>query len=344
MCVNDTLSDECLMKTGVLQGSILGPILFLIYTIELHYVLESLGVSYHCYADDTQIYFTFESITEAENKLGVIFNKVDERMQSRPLKLNSDKTECSLVTANNDMHRNVDFHSVMLGSIPVQISNSVRNFGFVFDTQLNLDEQINNVKRKVIVSLINISRIAKFIDQESKMKLVHGLVFSKIDFCNSLYYGLPSIILNGLQMLINSAAGIVVGFPRSSTERITPVCIDLHVLPIKARNEKEICLFAHNAIQCKELLFLNEMIQLREPSTINSRSNYDTWKLVENRDLGPGFIKRSFKYSALHLYNPLPKTIRQLDNIETFKKKLKTYILSETFVFESKKNRDCFDT
>ena len=45
--VNDSLSDECLLKTEVPQGRILGLILFLIYTNELHYVLESLGVFYH---------------------------------------------------------------------------------------------------------------------------------------------------------------------------------------------------------------------------------------------------------------------------------------------------------
>ena len=80
------------MKTGAPQGSLLGPILFLIYKIELHYVLESLGVFYHCNADDTHIYFTFEGITEAENKLCVISNKVDQWLRSRRLKLNSDKT------------------------------------------------------------------------------------------------------------------------------------------------------------------------------------------------------------------------------------------------------------
>ena len=61
-----------------------------------------------------------------------------------------------------------------------------------------------------IVNLINISRIVKIIDKNLKIKLVHGLVFSIIDFCNALYYGLQTILLNGLQMLITSAARIVV--------------------------------------------------------------------------------------------------------------------------------------
>ena len=65
----------------------------------------------------------------------------------------------------------------MLGDKPVQLSNSAQNLGFVFDNQLNLNEQINNLKRNVIVNIINISRIAKFIDTDSKMKLVRGQVF-----------------------------------------------------------------------------------------------------------------------------------------------------------------------
>ena len=84
----------------------------------------------------------------------------------------------------------------------------------------------------MIVNLIKISRIAKFVDKDSKMKLVHRL-FSIIDLCNSLYYSLSNINLNGLQMLIKSAAKIVVGFLRFSRERIIHVCFDLHVLSIK---------------------------------------------------------------------------------------------------------------
>ena len=81
-------------------------------------------------------------------------------MRSSRLKLNTDKTECNHVTANNSMHKNVDINSVMLGNIHVQLSNIVRNLGSVLYNQLNLNEQINNVKMKIILNLINISRIA----------------------------------------------------------------------------------------------------------------------------------------------------------------------------------------
>ena len=86
------------------------------------------------------------------------------------------------------------------------------------------------------------------------------------------------------------------------------------------------------------------MLELEESSTINLRSNYDTWKFVEHRLPGPRFTNRCFKYYAPLLYNTLPKTIRQLENIETSKKRLKIYIFCETFNFESKTIRDCFVT
>ena len=204
------MSDENWSSSGKYES----PILFFIYTVELHYVIESLRVFYHCYADDTQIYLNFEGNTEAENKLGLILDKIDQWMRIRRLELNSDKTGCIRVTTNNSRRGNVDIKSVMLDDILVQLSNSVRNLGLVFDIQLNLNEQINNMMRKVIINLINISRIAKFIDKDSKIKQVILLVLSIIDFCNCLYYGLPNVILNGLQMLIKSAARIIVDFPK----------------------------------------------------------------------------------------------------------------------------------
>ena len=98
-------------------------------------------------------------------------------MRSRGGKLSSDKIECNHLPAKKSLHIHFEIKSVLLGNIPVQLSNSGQNLGFIFDNQLILNEEINNVKRKVIINLINVSRIAKFIDNDSKIKLVHGLVF-----------------------------------------------------------------------------------------------------------------------------------------------------------------------
>ena len=74
------------------------------------------------------------------------------------------------VTAIVSMHRNVDITTLMLDNMPVKFTNTVRNLAFVFVNQLQLDEQSNNVKRKIIVNLINISRIAKLLTETQKLK------------------------------------------------------------------------------------------------------------------------------------------------------------------------------
>ena len=118
-------------------------------------------------------------------------------------------------------------------------------------------------------------------------------------------------------MLINSAARIVVGFLRFSGEKSTPISIDLHILPIKPGKKYKICLLTHKTIYCGEPLYLNEMLEFKESPTINLQSNHDTWKLVDYRVPGPVFTNRCFKYYAPHSYNTLPKTLGQLENIET---------------------------
>ena len=89
-------------------------------------------------------------------------------------------------------------------------------------------DQLRYNKKKAIVNLINIFRISKYVDRSSTMKLLHGLIFSNIDFCNSIYYDLPNCDLRPLQITINSATRVIMGKARFCRERITPISIDLH--------------------------------------------------------------------------------------------------------------------
>ena len=192
------------------------------------------------------------------------------------------------------------------------------------------------MKRKVIVNLINDFCTAIFSHGNSKTKLVHGLVFSIINFCNALHDGLQNIIFHGLEILINHPARIIVGFPKFSWERNIPVCIDLHVSLIRVRSKYKTYLLTHKAKKCrKPLVFESHQLQ-------NWRSFHDIRKAVVHRVPGSGFTNRCLKYSAPCWHKILPNTICPLENLDISRKILRTYIFSETFVAETKTIRDCF--
>ena len=77
--------DEAEMKSGVPQGTILGPIMFIIYTMYLRFVLDRPGVSYHLYADDTQVYFKISEKDENYQKVTDIGLEIKNWMITRKL-------------------------------------------------------------------------------------------------------------------------------------------------------------------------------------------------------------------------------------------------------------------
>ena len=85
------------MKYRVPQGNILGPVFFIIYTLTLHYMLNYFSVLYHFYADDTQMYFKFDSKDQCFWKLKLVLKAIQTWMFGRKLKLNKDKTNIMVI-------------------------------------------------------------------------------------------------------------------------------------------------------------------------------------------------------------------------------------------------------
>ena len=95
--------------------------------------------------------------------------------------------------------RNIDLPSdSKLDWTDINLSTKLRSEGVVFDENLTLKYQVAALKKKGIGGLINITKISKFTDRESRLKLVHGLILTQIDFCNALLYALPNTDLHAL--------------------------------------------------------------------------------------------------------------------------------------------------
>ena len=91
--------------------------------------------------------------------------------------------------------RNIDLpSSLKLYRTVKNFSTKLINLGVVFDVKLTLKDLVAALKKKAIRGLINIAKRSKFIDSESKLKLVHGLILTQMDFCNVLLNVLPKQI------------------------------------------------------------------------------------------------------------------------------------------------------
>ena len=329
--IDEVVSVEGSMKFGVPQGTILGPFLFTVYISSLQYLLDRHGVSYHFYADDTQVYFNVENKTCSTTKINELSISIQNWMNDRRLKLNAGKTEVMVIGSRSKI-LNLDLGSeIAFGSSIIPVSHSARNLGVILDENLTMRNQLNSARRKAIGGLINISKISGYIDKGCRMKLVHSLVLSQIDFCNSLYYDLPARDINSLQMLQNSAARVIHRMPRFSRDRITPICIDLHFLPVRARIEYKICLLTFKALKFKSPAYLSDLLRESVLETSLELRSAGTGRLREPFLSRSATVNRCFEHCAPRLFNSLPPALRMETSVEAFKHKLKTYLFEKSY-------------
>ena len=219
--------------------------------------------------------------------------------------------------------------SINIGGIDTNVSEKVRSLGVLFDQTLSMKHHLRLLKSKLINNIINIARVSKYLDKTTRMHLVHHLILSNTDFCNALFYNLPDCDLRMLQVIINSAARIVVGMERFSRERITPICIGLHILPVKARIKYKICVLVYKALNFGEPKYLADLLKRRNalPSLRENSSRTLEEPMVSRRVSAD----RAFFHCAPVLFNTLPLNLQNNDSLTGFEKMLKTYLFSEAY-------------
>ncbi len=219
---NGTLSEELLLTSGVPQGFVFGPILFLIYTLPLGDALATHKLKYQLYADDNQnwIWFRVEKLDDNIPLIVSCLKDIRHFLLTNLLKNNGDKKEFSAHGTPQQLAKlpevSIEFDDIVF--IPKYI---VKDLGVTLDASLNLKEHVSQVCRRAYFELHNINCVRGSLNKVAASATIHAFVTSRLDYCNSLLSGLPKCTTRQLQKVLNSAARTLVKAKWSG--HITPI-------------------------------------------------------------------------------------------------------------------------
>ena len=198
----------------------------------------------------------------------------------------------------------------------IPISNSIKLLGCHIDSGLTFDGQVSSMVSSINFALRNLKPIRKFLKKKDAETIIHALITSKLDQCNSLLIGLSRQNMAKLQRAQNSALRYVCRLgPRAS---LTNYYHELHWLNVEKRIHYKFLVITFKCINNHAPVLLMEKIRLSCPVNMI----LDTSIFRPTSAIG----RRTFSYLGPRLWNGLPRDLRIITDVEVFKASLKTYL------------------
>ena len=253
-------------------------------------------------------------------------------MKSNRLKLKLRQDSIHVAGSRQQLAK-IDTKTITIGEHSIESSTSAKNLGVTFDSELGMDLHVNNyITSSCFYQLRQLRSIRRSLSTDAAKTLVHSLITSRVDYCNSIFYGATYVVVRRLQSVLNAAARLISN--RQKFDHITPVLKDqLPWLPIRQRIDFKIAVFVYNALHGRGPTYLsrtcNPVLEVGARTHLRSAIRGDlTVPLTRTRRFGP----RSFRVSGPGVWNSLPEDIRTPElSMERFKSKLKTHLFRHAY-------------
>lgn len=312
------------MKNGVPQGSILGPLLFLVLVSDL-YTSISNG-KYHMYADDTQLYYhcTLNQIETTISRINQDLERVQLFSNNNCLKLNSTKSNFIIIGSRPNLSKlsQKTLSPIVLNNKIIERKTHVKNLGVIFDEPFTWTKHVNKSISTAYFKLRQVYRFKNFLSEDSKKTVCESYILCHFNYCDSVYFNITEFLKSKIQKVQNTCFRFIFGLRKY--DHVSSCLVKLDTLNMHERRLLHGLSLMHRVnLKLAPSYLIDRIVRHEDIHTYNTRHRRN---IVSER-CNTATRKNSFFPFFSKLYNEIMLTPKfRNTSIITFKKHVKEYL------------------